>query len=386
MGRTALAVRPVGATRNVQAGDPDAGKVGAARMSVNAQLMAPPLEVRPLADRGFHSLGVRQVVRETADATTFLFHTPEQLAGRFRYAAGQFLTVRVVVHGEEHLRCYSMSSAPALEEDLRVTVKRVPGGTVSNWLNDAVREGDELEVAAPGGNFVLGEAERDIVAFAGGSGITPVFSIVKTALATSARQVRLLYANRDRQSVIFGEALSELATRHEGRLVVAHHLDDEKGFVGPRDVAAFLDAVRATDFYVCGPTAFMDTVADTLTVCGIPSERVHTERFVVAPWEEARIATRPEPGAVEVTFQVGGRKAVAQHQPGATLLRTARSAGLKAPASCETGACATCMAKVVEGCTIMRTNGALTTEEVAEGWVLTCQAVPTSSSVTVVYE
>jgi len=345
-----------------------------------------PVDVHRPPERGFHALAVKRVVRETPDAVSLVFHTPEYLTERFRYKPGQFLTLRVVVNGEEHLRCYSMSSAPAVGEDLQVTVKRVPGGIVSNWLNDTVREGDGIEVTVPGGAFVLDQTERDVVAFAGGSGITPVFSIVKTALAASTRRVRLLYANRDHQSVIFADALAQLATRHADRCVIAHHLDDEQGFVGPRDIADFLDAVRDVDFYVCGPTPFMDTVEQALTICGVPSERIHVEQFAAAPWEELDVAPELVTLSAEVSFQLEGRRTVAQHDPGATLLRTARSAGLKAPASCEIGECATCMAKVVEGSAVMRHNGALTPEEVAEGWVLTCQALPMSSSLTVVYE
>jgi len=345
-----------------------------------------PVDGPHLSERGFHALTVKRVVRETPDAVSLVFQMPEHLAEQFHYKPGQFLTLRVVVDGEEHLRCYSMSSAPAVAEDLQITVKRVPDGIVSNWLNDMVREGDEIEVTVPGGAFVLDETERDIVAFAGGSGITPVFSIVKTALAASSRRVRLLYANRDRRSVIFADAITQLATRHADRCVIAHHLDDEQGFVGSRDVADFLDAVRDVDFYVCGPTPFMDTVEQALTICGVPSERIHVEQFAAAPWEELDVATEPGSLAAEVSFQFEGRRAVAQHDPGATLLRTARNAGLKAPASCEIGECATCMARVVEGSAVMRHNGALTPEEVAEGWVLTCQALPTSSSLTVVYE
>ena len=345
-----------------------------------------PVGVRRPPERGFHALAVKRVIRETPDAVSLVFHTPASLAERFRYEPGQFLTLRAVVDGEEHLRCYSMSSTPAVAEHMQVTVKRVPGGIVSNWVNDTVREGDELEVTVPGGAFVLDRTERDIVAFAGGSGITPVFSLVKAALAASTRRVRLLYANRDRQSVIFADALDQLATRHADRCVVAHHLDDEQGFVGSRDVADFLDAVRDVDFYVCGPTPFMDTVVQALTVCGVPSERLHVEQFAAAPWEELDLATEPGSLAAEVSFQLAGRRTVARHDPGATLLRTARTAGLRAPASCEIGECATCMAKVIEGSAVMRHNGALTPEEVAEGWVLTCQALPTSSSLTVVYE
>src|SRR6476659_6090603 len=182
---------------------------------------------------GFAPLRVKRVVRETSDAVSLVLDVPEHCSEQYRYQAGQFLTLRVTVGGQDLRRCYSMSSAPA-EDDLQITVKRDPGGVVSNWLNDTVAEGVEVHATAPEGRFCLRDTADEIVAFAGGSGITPIMSLVRTALANSSRRIRLFYANRSRDSVIFAEALSRLADEHADRLVVVHHIDDDSGVVTPR--------------------------------------------------------------------------------------------------------------------------------------------------------
>jgi 3-ketosteroid 9alpha-monooxygenase subunit B len=326
-----------------------------------------------------------RVVRETVDATSFVLVAPADIAPGFAYEAGQFLTFRVDVGGEEHLRSYSMSSSAAVGDELQVTVKRVPGGVVSNWMNDTLAVGDEIYASYPAGAFVLGEGHGDLVAFAGGSGITPVFSILKTALATTARGVRLLYANRDADSVIFASHLGDLVDRFGDRLAVHHHFDVDRGFVDEEKVHRFLADASDTDFYICGPGPFMDIVERTLLVTGVDADRIHIERFI--PQEpDLRETADQAPEAVQVTIELNGRRAVAQYRHGTTLLQTARSLDMRPPSSCESGNCATCMARLVEGSALMRNNTALTAEEVADGWVLTCQAVPTSSVVHVVYE
>ncbi len=339
----------------------------------------------PSRDHGFHPLRVAKVVRETADASSFVLEVPVEIADGFAYEAGQFLTFRAAVDGGQQLRCYSMSSSPLVGDELQVTVKRVPGGVVSNWMIDTLAVGDEIDATYPAGVFVLGATPHDIVAFAGGSGITPVFSILKTALANTTRRVHLFYANRDQESVIFAAALDALAGQYGDRFVVHHHFDVDRGFVGDDDVRRFLGATSEADFYICGPAPFMDIVERTLVVAGVDVDRVHIERFTPTDPDLGETAD-DAPGGVEVTIELGGRTAVAQYRHGTTLLQTARAVGMRPPFSCEAGNCASCMAKVVTGSALMRNNNALTPDEVAEGWVLTCQAVPTSPSVHVIYE
>ena len=357
-------------------------------------------------DHGFHPLRIRRVVAETADAGSFVLDVPDELRAAFAYEAGQFCTFRVWVDGAPRLRCYSMSSAPAVDGELAVTVKRVPGGLVSNWMLDNLGPGDEVETTRPAGVFCLAPGEGDVVAYSGGSGITPVFSLLKTALATTGRRVRLLYANRDPDAVIFGRALDDLAARHPDRLHVVHRYDVEHGYVDADAVQALLPpdtagsaAASGPEAYVCGPGPFMDVVEAALLDRGVDPERIHIERFTPGEPDlvvEAEVAeeggAEPAAGsaaadgaATTVTIDLDGRVESTEHRAGTTILQTARQLGMAPPFSCESGSCATCMAKVLEGSVSMHVNNALTDDEVDEGWVLTCQSVPTSTTVRVRY-
>jgi ferredoxin-NADP reductase len=348
-----------------------------------------PASVTTPRDHGFHLLAVTRVVAETPDASSIVLDVPAELTEVFAYEAGQFCTFRVEVDGATLLRCYSMSSAPAVDDELQVTVKRVPGGAVSNWLLDHVDAGDELEVTVPAGVFLLAPDERELVAFAAGSGITPVFSLLKTVLHGTDRQVRLLYANRDRETVIFGAELDALAAAFPERLEIVHHFDVDRGFVDVDEVQAFLGTPAPVDAgqYLCGPTPFMDVVEAALLGAGVASARIHVERFTPAEDDEAVSAdgATTDDAMRRVTIELDGRREVADHHPGTTILQTARQLGLLPPFSCESGSCATCMARVLEGTVEMHVNNALTDDEIEEGWILTCQAVPTSPEVSVVY-
>ena len=255
---------------------------------------APTSQPGAVRDHGFHPLRIRRVVRETAEAASFVLDVPAELRAAFGYEAGQFLTFRAHLRGEVHHRCYSMSSSPSVDDELQVTVKRVPGGLVSNWMIDSLGPGDVVEASVPAGVFCLAPGDGEIVAFSAGSGITPVLSLLKTALATTSRRARLYYANRDREAVIFDAELDALAARHPDRLEVVHHLDVERGFVDAGAVAAFVEATSAAEFYVCGPTPFMDIVEGTLLAHGVDADRIHIERFTPA---EPPPAAEPGPVA-----------------------------------------------------------------------------------------
>jgi 3-ketosteroid 9alpha-monooxygenase subunit B len=341
-------------------------------------------ETAPGRDHRFHPLRVVRVVRETPETSSFVLEIPHGLEGAFAYRAGQFCTFRTRIDGKPLLRCYSMSSSPDAGDEFAVTVKRVPGGAVSNWMVDTLAAGDVVETTCPAGVFCLGSGEGEVVAFAAGSGITPVYSVVKTALATTSRPVRLLYANRDREAVIFDEGLDRLAEEHPGRLEVVHHLDDEKGFVDEETGRQFAAEGRDSEYFVCGPEPFMEIVERALTGLGVGEERIRIERFT--PVEQEEDAGPAAPEASRVTVELEGRANSIEHRPGTTILQTARQMGMSPPFSCEAGNCATCMARLVEGQVTMRANNALTEDELAEGWVLTCQSVPITPAVRVVYE
>lgn len=352
---------------------------------------APGVPATAARDHGFHPLRVQRVVRETAEASSFVLAPPEGRESLYAYEAGQFLTFRVPVGDDVHHRCYSMSSAPAVDGELTVTVKRVAGGVVSNRMIDSLRAGDIVDASPPAGVFCLGPGDGDVVAFSAGSGITPVFSILKAALATTDRRVRLYYANRDREAVIFAAELDALAERHPGRLDVVHHLDVERGFADAGAVEGFLGTPTAgAEYFVCGPAPFMDIVEAALVGQGVDPGHVHIERFTPAePVTDAapdEPAGEPRATATQVTIELGGRTGTVEHRSGTTILQAARELGMSPPYSCESGTCATCMARLVEGSVKMHVNDVLTDDEVEEGWVLTCQSVPTAPSVHVVYE
>jgi ferredoxin-NADP reductase len=346
-------------------------------------------------DHGFHEARIVRVVDETPDTRTYVLDVPDV---PFGYRAGQFVTFRIA----GTMRSYSMSSSPDTDVELMTTVKRVPGGLVSNWMHDNLAAGDLVEVTLPTGVFCLRETDAPLVAFAGGSGITPVISLAKSALATSERTVRLLVANRDAESVIFRAALDELAGRYPGRLEVRHHLDTVSGLVTKAEILDFTGSAAddAADFYLCGPAPFMDLAERVLLAHGVVAGRIFVERFAVdeEPVDSATgdavpvgagAAGATGTGAADsgtITIILDGRRTSVARTPGITLLQSARRAGLSPPFSCEAGNCATCIGRVTAGEVKMRVNNALDDDEIADGWVLTCQSDPVTPDVTVTYE
>jgi ferredoxin-NADP reductase len=327
-------------------------------------------------DHGFHQVRITRIIQETADTCTYVLDAP------FSYQAGQFLTFRVC----GTLRSYSMSSSPDTDGELMMTVKRVPGGLISNWMHDHLAPGDLIEATLPAGVFCLRENPTPLVAFAGGSGITPILSLAKSALVATSRQVRVLTANRDADSIIFGSALTELARRYPARFEVRYHLDIQHGFVTDRVVRDFVGRDGDADFYICGPAPFMDLTERALLAHGADPSQIFIERFEHAADEQAgdEPAGQEKGGTISIVLS-GQRHTVSQHS-GETLLESARRAGLSPPFSCEAGNCATCIAQVTEGEAKMRANNALDDDEIADGWVLTCQGEPVTPHVTVVYE
>jgi len=336
-----------------------------------------------LREHHYHPLTVADVIDETADTRSFVLGIPPALEVSFAYAAGQYCTFRATIGGEPIVRCYSMSSSPETGDPFTVTVKRVSGGKMSNWLNDTLAAGDMIEAMPPAGLFVLRAGETPIVAFAGGSGITPILSIIKTALTTTAREIALVYANRDPGSVIFGDAIERLRAGSGGRLSVHHHLDSEKGFLDAAACAALVDERTTADFFVCGPGPYMKVVQAGLDQRGVDPRRVVIERFELS--DEAR-AAGAESETESITIRLEGRKRRIRYEAGDTILDAARRAGLNPPFNCQAGSCGTCMAYLEEGKVTMRVNNALGADEVEQGWVLTCQGIPTSREVVVDYD
>lgn len=336
----------------------------------------------------YHALRVRAVVDETHDTKSLVFEVPPALADAFAYQPGQFLTLRLTIDGRHVPRCYSMSSAPSVDDAPRVTIKRVKDGRGSNWVCDRVRAGDTIEVMAPSGVFYPRSLEGDFLLLAGGSGITPVFAILRSVLARSSGRITLLYANRDEKSVIFKNELKALAEAHPSRLTVIHWLDSVQGVPSVAQLAELARHHRAAQAFICGPGPYMDAAVAALQAIEMPSERIFVERFASLPDEEALAAASaaahaapPRSDAVDsavIELQLDGETHTLHCSGTETVLEAALKAGLNAPYSCQAGMCASCMCQVVEGSVHLRHNEVLDKKDLAKAWTLACQAVPTS--------
>jgi 3-ketosteroid 9alpha-monooxygenase subunit B len=327
-------------------------------------------------------LRVSKIVEENRDARSIVFEIPDDLTRAFAYEAGQFLSFKIPYEGKVLARSYSLASSPVTDGEHKVTVKRVEDGRISNLLNTRLEVGDTLMVVPPGGLFVLGGERRGIALFAGGSGITPVISILKTALAIGDRSIALLYANRDRRSVIFQQEIDELVQANSGRLRVRYSFDDSDGFLTAEAVRGIVASDLERDFYLCGPGPFMDVIEHALADLGVHGRgKIHIERFVSPhdPGDDAvpvEVATDAVPDGTpeSITVVLDGKTHEVPYREGDSVLAAARRAGLDPPFSCEEGYCSCCMAKLAEGDVKMTVNDCLTPNLLAEGWVLTCQS------------
>jgi len=331
----------------------------------------------------FHPLRISAVTPETADSASFTFEMPAESGRTASARSGQYLTFRIPWKGLELTRCYSLSSCPELNEPWRVCVKRVPGGRVSNGMLDQLRVGDSVLVSEPQGRFVLEPQERSpLVFFAGGSGITPILSLVKAALATTERPVTLVYANRDRASIIYEHELEALAAAYPPRFQLHHHLDSDAGFLTEAAVSRFLPRHGEARYYLCGPSAFRALVEQTLLSAGVSPAHILEERFVspTDPDRQTGEAEEAEGGTFPDRFSlwIEGRSRTVPYISGKTLLESAFTAGLQPPHSCQSGYCGSCMVRVKAGTVRMRCHDALTEVEVEQGLALLCQSVPKS--------
>lgn len=342
----------------------------------------------------YHPLRVRAVIEETHDTKSIVFDVPEMLAEQFRYRPGQFLTLRLPIEGRYVPRCYSMSSAPELDEALRVTVKRVHRGRGSNWVCDAVRVGDMIELMPPSGLFSPKNLSQNFLLLAGGSGITPVFSILRTVLKRHQGRVMLFYANRDERSVIFKKDLQQLAAEYPDRLQVVHWLDSVQGPPSQQQLAAWARPWTGStgQAFICGPGPFMDAAQAAMSDAGMLAEQVHVERFVSLPDEDAlqqmqqQDAAAPVEATVDVAvvqLRLDGEEYEFTCAGTETILDAGLRAGIKLPFSCQAGMCASCMCQVQDGSVHLRHNEVLDSKDLAKKWTLACQSIPTSEKLCV---
>jgi ring-1,2-phenylacetyl-CoA epoxidase subunit PaaE len=358
----------------------------------------------------FNHLKVQSVVSETHDAVSVSFEVPDSLLTDYQYLPGQYTTLRLNINGELVNRSYSFCSSPYAGEPMTIAVKRVEGGKGSNFVNTQLKPGMDIEVMEPMGNFhapLSATNEKHYLLFGGGSGITPLFSILKSVLIKEPKsQVTLFYGNRDTKSIIFKKQLDDLAAKHADRLKVVYILDKEEtgwaGYTGfvVKDMALRLLRENTNlnfqhaEFFICGPTPMMKEVESALSILGIPKDRTHIEYFTAKADEDKKAADvgavstseAPFTGRTKVKIIYDGNEVEFEVAEKETILHAALDAGYDPPYSCMVAACCTCRAKLISGKVEMDDRESLTDGEIAKGYVLTCQSHPKSNGIVLNYD
>lgn len=350
----------------------------------------------------YYDLKVKRVVKETKDAISIWFEQPKDK--KITYKSGQFLTLILPIAGKEVRRAYSLCSSPFTDEDLAVAVKRVDNGLMSNWLPDNLKEGQSIKIMEPMGQFTTDYAsdkKRHIVMFAGGSGITPMFSIIKSVLTQEPESiVSLIYCNRDIDSIIFKDELSKWETKYEGRLHVIHVLDNApmnwQGYSGllNHDMLKKLFeripdwGIDKTTYLMCGPEGMMKNVDSLLEQHKITKDRIFKESFVQGTIDkdvkkEASAPTAGELKTREVVIRYDGMEHKVTVKPSDTILASALDQGVDLPYSCQSGLCTACRGKALSGQVKLDEEEGLSQSERAEGYVLTCVGHPVTDDVVI---
>ncbi len=351
----------------------------------------------------FYPLTVREIQQQTRDAVTLVFDVPPELTERFRFIQGQYVTLRASIDGEEVRRSYSICSA-VQDAKLRVAIKRSPGGVFSNWIIENLKPGDTLQVMPPEGRFhvpLSAAHEKHYVAFAVGSGITPVFSIIKTTLLTEPNSsFTLFYGNRASSTVMFREELAELKDTFMGRFSLIHVMSREHQDVDVLNgrissdkaeelLRYFCRFEKIDTVFLCGPQDMVDEVATRLTALGLPESRIKVELFTVKESErqiQRKVSAAVREAECEAKLIVDGGVLQLTMGRDETILDAALNRGFDLRHSCKSGVCATCRAKLVEGQVDMDANYALEDYEIARGFILTCQSYPVTDHVTVDFD
>lgn len=353
----------------------------------------------------FHTLKVKDIRRETADAVSIAFDIPLAIQHEYQFKQGQYITVKLTVNGEELRRSYSICTSPYSEKELRVAVKEVQDGRASTLINRTWKVGDTVEVMTPMGNFssvLSGNNKKHYMLFAGGSGITPMMSILKSVLYIEKQSnVTLVYANRDEDSVIFSTEIQKIASENADRVKVLNVYDNpktqvsdlQKGLLSVDRVKAIVEnygGVNADEYFICGPGPMMENIKQALEGLKIAKEKIHIEYFSAVADAVAKaegvVVTGADVNSEITVIQYGIETTMKLNTAGLTILDAAIDAGVDAPFSCKGAVCCTCRAKVIEGKAKMDNNFALTDAEVEEGFILTCQAHPLAEKLVVDFD
>lgn len=353
----------------------------------------------------FHTLKVKDIRRETSEAVSVAFEIPPQVQPEFQYKQGQYITLKLTINGEEIRRSYSICTSPYSEKELRVAIKEVQDGRASTMINRHLKVGDSLEVMTPMGNFhtvLSGNNQKHYVLFAGGSGITPMMSILKSVLYIEKKsRVTLVYANRDENSVIFKAELDKLAAEYADRVTLVNVYDTpaapvpelQKGLITAeraKAIMAHYDIAGADEFFICGPGPLMENIKTALEGLKVAKEKIHIEYFTSVAEAVAKAEGEGKEHAnvkSKVTVLQYGVETQFDLETGSiSILDASIEAGVDAPFSCKGAVCCTCRAKLLEGKVKMDANFALTDKEVEQGFILTCQSHPITEKVVVDYD
>ena len=338
----------------------------------------------------FRSLVVDRVVRESQHCCSIVFKIPPEHRDAFRTRPGQFLTIRVMIADQAHVRCYSVSGLPYPDEPLRITVKRIEDGVVSRWLNDTVKPGDRLMVAPAAGRFLLRSSESEAIFFAAGSGITPILPMIRSAVEINNRRAALFYWNRGEADAIFLQELRDLARRFPDRFEFSELYGSRTDPNQKHSICAFAARHRGADAYLCGPDGFMAFCRSALSVEGFPEDSIFEERFArasnLSSSEQPERPPANDAMSATLTITRDGERRQIQADSNQVLLEAMLSAGLPAPHSCKEGHCGACMVQLVSGEVERLASSALSRRDRQKGLILACRSKPTSSEVELSYD
>lgn len=345
--------------------------------------------------KGFYAIQIQAIEKLTAESVKVVFDIPENLKGKFNFLPGQYINISVEVNGEEVRRSYSICSG--VNEPVAIGIKQVEGGKASSWFNQSARVGDQIWVSAPLGNFIMDNAGGRYVAFAAGSGITPILSIAKAINVSKEGSLKLFFGNRKLETIMFKNELSELEKGNH--LEMFHYLSEENvaphfnGILSKENVSNLiredLSLLKADGFYICGPEDMILTISETLKMFGVKEDKIHFELFTtpVKMKKETVEVTSDFKGLSKVTVIIDEEEHhLTLETDTHSVLDEAEANGVDAPYSCRGGVCCTCKGKILKGTAKMTTNLSLTDNEVKEGYVLTCQARPTSEELVISYD